>query len=180
MVRVFCQVRASSKFLMNCTSLVGSVVIPLLRFCCILLETASFLQHLQFLNFLWDHRFRVIWIKGVLQPCWWSQMWEGWVLPAKSLCWWCWCISFPGPERPCQPKTVSSPRSHPELQKKIRVFRDKCLNRESHLRIIYTFLKPVPVLRVWVGSSAWGHRRWLLLTCWHNILKTPFLFLNVS
>lgn len=76
-VHVFCQVRASSKFLMDCTSLVGSVVIPLLRFWRILLETASFLQHLQFLDFLWGHRFRVIWIKGVLQPCWWSQMWGG-------------------------------------------------------------------------------------------------------
>lgn len=43
---------------------------------------------------------------------------EEMVLPEKSLCWWCSCISLPGPERPYQPKTVVSPQSHPELRKK--------------------------------------------------------------
>lgn len=85
------------------------------------LETASFVQHLQFMNFLWHHRFRVrvVWI-NVFTTLLMKPNVEGMVLPEKSLCWWCSCISVPGPERPYQPKTVVSPQSHPELRKKNR------------------------------------------------------------
>lgn len=81
------------------------------------LQTASLFQHLQFVNFLWHHRFGVgvIWVNVFLLI---ERDAEGMVLPEKSQCWWCSCISVPGPARPYQPKTAVSPQSHPELRKK--------------------------------------------------------------
>lgn len=118
---------------MNCPSLLGSVVIPLLRFCCILLEAASFSPASPVLEF--SVRSQSHGNKGGST----ALLWEDRESPEKSLRWWCWCISCPGPERPCQPKTVSSPRSLPELQKKIRLFRDKCLNGGNHLSRITNY-----------------------------------------
>lgn len=83
------------------------------------LEIASSVQRLQFVNFLRHHRFRS-WShpnKCVFATLLMKPNVDKVVLPEKSLCWWCSCISVPGPERPYQPKTGVSPQSHLGLRK---------------------------------------------------------------
>lgn len=149
----YCQVRASSKFLTNCTSLVGSGVIPLLRFCRILLETASFLQHLQFLDFLWDPRFRVIRTKGGFTAPLVAPGVGGRGFYLRDL-------------RGDDAGVFLSLAQRGHVSQKLSPLLDltqncrrksgiKCLNRRNRLsRTIHTLLKPVPVLRVRVWTPA--------------------------